>query len=64
MKEELKDRTMFGTKVLNHQTHEIGLLLYTWVNVFADDKVLFATCVDKKGKKYNIKMDDISPIDN
>ena len=64
MNEELKDRTMFGTKVLNHQTHEVGLLLYTWVNVFADGKVPFATCVDKNGKKYNIEMDDISPIDN
>lgn len=64
MNEELKDRTMFGTEVLNHKTHEVGILLYTWVNVFADGKVLYATCVDKNGKKYNIEMDDISPIDN
>lgn len=64
MNEELKDRTMFGTKVLNHQTHEVGLLLYTWVNVFADGKVLYATCVDKNGKKYKIAMDLISPLED
>lgn len=59
-----KDLTLFGTKILNNKTNEIGLLIYTWDNIYADGKVPFATCVDKNGKKYNIEMDDISPIDN
>lgn len=57
----LKDRTMFGTKILNNKTNEIGLLLYTWDNTFADGVVPFATCVDKNGKKYNIEMNFITP---
>lgn len=58
-----QDRTMFGTKILNNKTNEIGLLLYTWDNTFADKDVPFATCVDKNGKKYNIEMDFITPIE-
>ena len=58
-----QDRTMFGTKILNHKTKEIGLLIYTWTNIFADGEVPFATCVDKNGKRYNIEMDAISPIE-
>lgn len=58
-----QDRTMFGTKIFNHVTKEQGLLLYTWTNTFADGDVSFATCVDKNGKKYNISMDNISPIE-
>lgn len=62
---ELKnqDRTMFGTKILNHQTKEEGILVYTWTNTFADGDVEFATCVDRNGKKYNTPMDNISPIE-
>jgi len=56
-----KDRTMFGTKILNHKTKEVGLLIYTWINKFADGNIPFATCVDTNGKKYNIEMDAISP---
>lgn len=58
-----QDRTMFGTKILNNKTNEIGLLLYTWDNTFADKDVSFATCVDVNGKKYNIEMDFITPIE-
>ena len=58
-----KDRTLFGTKVFNYQTKEHGILLYTWINVFADGKVIFATCVNKDGKKYNVPMDLINPIE-
>ena len=56
-------RTLFGTKVVNFKTEELGLVLYTWTNVYADSNVPFATCVDKDGKKYNITMDSISPVD-
>ncbi|MBR5544825.1 MAG: hypothetical protein IKU66_05065 [Clostridia bacterium] len=58
-----QSRLGFGTKILNHKTNEIGLLIYTWDNTFADGVVPFATCVDKNGKKYNIEMDNISPIE-
>lgn len=63
--ENLKDldRMMFGTMVENHRTNEIGVLLYTWTNRFADGDIPYATCVDKNGKKYSIPMDDISPIE-
>ena len=54
-----KDYTMFGTKVLNLKTQEVGLLLYTWVNKYADKDVDFATCVDKNGKRYNIELDNL-----
>lgn len=39
---------LFGTKILNRQTNEIGLLIKTWKNEFADGSIWFATCVDKK----------------
>ena len=53
----------FGTKILNTKTNEIGLLIKTWENVFADGIVHFATCVDTKGKRYNIELDLITPIE-
>ena len=58
-----RDYTLFGQQVMNHKTNEIGLVLYTWENVFADGKVPFATCVDKQGKRYNIELDLISPLE-
>lgn len=58
-----QDRTLFGTKIYNNETKEIGLLLFTWNNTFANGDVNFATCIDKNGKKYNIKMDSITPIE-
>ena len=54
----------FGTKVFNHQTNEIGLLIKIWKNKFADGEVDFATCVDKNGKCYNIELDNIQPIED
>ena len=54
-----KDFTMFGTKVLNLKTQEVGLLLYTWVNKYADKDVDYATCVDKNGKRYNTELDNL-----
>lgn len=58
-----KNYTLFGQQVLNHETKEIGLVLYTWENVYADAKVEFATCVDKNGKKYNIELDKLFPLE-
>ncbi len=64
--ENLKDldRTLFGTKVLNWNTQKIGIVIYTWTNVYADGEIPFATCVDENGKKYNIAMDLITAIEN
>ena len=58
-----RNYTLFGQQVMNHKTNEVGLVLYTWENVFADGKVPFATCVDKQGKRYNIELDLISPLE-
>lgn len=64
--ENLKDldRTLFGTKVLNLETKKLGIVLYTWTNVYTDGNIPFATCVDENGKKYNIAMDLITAIEN
>lgn len=53
----------FGTKILNHKTGEIGLLIKTWKNKYADAEIDYATCVDKLGKRYNIKLDEILPLE-
>ena len=44
---------LYGTKILNLRTQEIGLLICIWKNKFADGDIDFATCVDKQGK-YNL----------
>ena len=54
-----KDYALYGIKVLNLKTQEIGLLICLWKNRFADKIVDFATCVDKQGKRYNIELDNI-----
>lgn len=58
-----KSYLLFGTKIFNHTTKEIGLLIYTWVNKFSNGKVDFATCVDKRGKRYNTPLENIKVID-
>ena len=64
--ENLKDldRTLFGTKVLNWNTQKIGIVIYTWTNVYADGEIPFATCVDENGKKYNVSMDNIQVVED
>ena len=54
-----KDYQLYGTKVLNLKTQEIGLLICIWQNKFTDKTVYFATCVDKTGKRYKIELDNI-----
>ncbi|RAI11093.1 MAG: hypothetical protein DKM23_06210 [Candidatus Melainabacteria bacterium] len=54
-----KDYKLYGTKILNLKTQEIGLLICLWENKFAGKNVDFATCVDKTGKRYNIEHDNI-----
>lgn len=54
-----KNYMLYGTKILNLKTQEIGLLICTWKNKFADVEIDFATCVDRKGTKYNVELDSI-----
>ena len=54
-----KDYKLYGTKILNLKTQEIGLLICLWENKYTDKTVDFATCVDKTGKRYNIELDNI-----
>lgn len=58
-----KDYTLYGTKVLNLKTQEIGLLICVWKNCFADKTVDFTTCVDKQGKRYNIELEEVTPLE-
>lgn len=58
-----KNHTLFGTKIKNLKTNEVGLVIYTWVNQYADGPVDFATCVDSNGKKYNIELDNIQIVE-
>ena len=44
-----KDYALYGTKVLNLKTQEIGLLICIWKNKFADAEI----------KRYNIELDNI-----
>lgn len=64
-----KDRTLFGLKVFNHNTKELGLILYTWINVYFviggdREEIVFATCVDPNGKKYNTELSNIEPVED
>ena len=57
-----KSYLLFGTKIFNHTTKEIGLLISTGVNEFSNGKVDFATCVDKRGKRYKTPLENIKVI--
>ena len=51
-----KDYALYGTKVLNLKTQEIGLLICIWKNKFADSEIDSATCVDKQGNLRYLHM--------
>ena len=57
-----KDYQLYGTKILNIKTKEIGLLICIWKNKFADRDVDYATCINKQGKCYNIELDNIEGL--
>ena len=59
-----KDYQLYGTKVLNLKTQEIGLLICIWENKFVDKTVDYATCVDKLGRRYSIELDNIEVLDD
>ena len=55
---------LYGTKILNLKTKEIGLLICLWKNKFVDRDVDYATCVNRQGKRYNIELDNIEVLDD
>ena len=59
-----KDYKLYGTKILNQKTKEVGLLICIWKNKFADAEVDYATCVNRQGKRYNIELDNIEVLDD
>ena len=59
-----KDYRLYGTKILNQKTKEVGLLICIWKNKFADAEVDYATCVDRQGKRYNIELDNIEVLND
>ena len=61
--ERTKMDTAFGTKILNCKDNSIGLLIKTWLNEYADAKIWMARCVDTNGKRYDIQLDEIIPIE-
>ena len=54
-----KDYMLYGTKILNLKTEEIGLHICLWENKYAEKTVDFGTCVDKTDKQYNFELDNI-----
>ena len=50
-----KDYHLYGTKILNLKTQEIGLLICIWENKFADAEIDYATCVDKQYPEFRKK---------
>ena len=61
--ERTKMDTAFGTKILNRKDNSVGLLIKTWLNEYADAKIWMARCVDTNGKRYDIQLDEIIPIE-
>lgn len=59
-----KDYRLYGTKILNQKTKEVGLLICIWKNKFADAEVDYVTCVDRQEKRYNIELDNIEVLDD
>ena len=64
-----KDTTLYGTKIFNNKTKNVGLIIYTWKNRFfvnggGYEDIPFAACVDQDGHKYNVEMDNISPLED
>ena len=51
-----KDYRLYGTKILNQKTKEVGLLICIWKNKFADAEVDYAivTRFCKKNDEQNL----------
>ena len=59
---KIKDRTFFGTKVLNDITGKEDIILYTYQNknrIYQE----YATCIDKNENIYDIGFNYLTPIE-
>lgn len=54
----------FGTRIRNTKTGEIGLLIKTYLNKFADKSVMYAVWVDVNGKRKYEELDNLRPLDD
>ena len=59
-----KNYQLYGTKILNLKTKEVGLLICIWKNKFTDAEIDYTTCVDRQGKRYSIELDNIEVLDD
>ena len=59
-----KDYQLYGTKILNLKTKQVGLLICICKNKFTDAEIDYTTCIDRQGKHYNIELDDIEVLDD
>ena len=59
-----KDYQLYGTKILNLKTKEVGLLICIWKNKFTDAEIDYTTCVDRQGNRYSIELDNIEVLDD
>lgn len=56
----IKDDTLFGTIAYDNDKHQEVLVLYTWLNKFADGEFTYAHVVSKTDfKKYSTDMDNL-----
>lgn len=58
----IKSYLVYGTKIKNLKTNEIGLLICTWINKFADVNVDFATCIDIKINRLHMELDNLNIV--
>jgi hypothetical protein len=59
-----KDHTLFGQKAVNTQTDELGIVLYTWKNTYADAIIDMACWVNQNGKVFQLYLDNLTPIED
>ncbi len=54
----------FGIKIRNTKTGEIGVLIKTYLNEFADKNVMYAIWVDVNGKRKYEELDNLHPLED
>lgn len=63
-RKEITMDVAFGTKIRNTKTGEIGLLIKTYLNEFADKNVMYAVWVDVNGKRKCDELDNLKPLED
>lgn len=64
LRKEITMDVAFGTKIRNTKTGEIGLLIKTYLNEFADKNVMYAVWVDVNGKRKCDELDNLKPLED